>query len=126
MRQPAVTEGPLPALDEAQQRQVAASLLEVYAFRANRDDEHLLSVGSYMAAVAGRLLGKGLCEQLDYARCALERAAHRLPPDADCTRALRALAPHLAALRICEECGSWRSHALACSQAREPVIGWGW
>lgn len=102
----------------AGQQRIAAALLEVYAFRAGYD-EQLLSVASYMLAVASRLLDKRLCERLDYARCALERAAHRLPPRADCTRELRAFAPHLAELRVCPECNCWRNHTRDCSKERD-------
>ena len=115
---PPAPAAPRADFDATAQRRIAVALLEVYAFRADRDDEHLLSVASYMGAVASRLLGKSLCERLDYARCALERAAHRLPPDPDCERELRALAPHLAELRVCEECDCWRNHTLACSKDR--------
>ena len=108
-------------LSSKDQKAVAVALLEIYAFRASRDDEHLMSVGSFMLATADKLEDKKLSARVDRARCALERAAHRLPPDPKCTRALRALAPHLAELKVCEECNCWRNHTLACSKEREPA-----
>jgi hypothetical protein len=104
--------------------EIQRALLEVYSFRVDEDEEHRNAVWSFVLATGARLLDdEAERNRLEAAGCALFRAAHRREPVAEYTAALEAIAPKLAELKPCDECGYWRGHWLSCGSmtAQKPA-----
>ena len=96
------------------QQDVARALLEIYAYRVDRDEKHRLAVGSFALAITNRLCGEAMQAKFDRARCALWYLSQGQEPPRRYLRSLNSIAPKLTLLRRCSECGTWRVHTLAC------------